>query len=218
MWIAARGRAPWQGIAPEQGRLIFQAYRQSMQDAEGDGLALARYGGQVTIYKPRGEHAVVRIRPWQTLPEVAAFITQITNPQDVRPALVLSGSPEHPSPMGIAAIDCDYDPEKDRREAAAERRDRLRDNCAAAGAAVFYRSSGGHGFHALFLLAPETGLLHQRQTFPHGPGIAVETFLSGARRMLTVRLDQPLANAAAGHRLPAITPPQLAELVRKALA
>ena len=220
MWIAARGRAPWQGVAPDQGRLISQAYRQSMPDAGGDGLALARYGGQVTVYRPQGEHAVVRIRPWQTLPEVTAFITGITNPQEVRPALVLSGSPEHPSPMGLAAIDCDYDPEMDQTQAAAERRDRLRELCAAAGAAV-YQSSGGHGFHALFLLSPETGLLHRRQTrriCPRAPGLAVETFLSGARRMLTVRLDQPLANAADRHRLPAVTPPQLAELVRKALA
>ena len=222
MWLAVRGRMPWQGVAPERGRLVRQAWRQSMEDAgapDGDGLKLARYGGLTQGDNPQGETGVIRIRPWAPLCEIERFIAGLPPAQQVRPALALAGSAAYPSPLGLLAIDCDYEPAEDETGQAGAMRDRLRRDCAAAGAPV-YGSSGGHGFHALFLLEAERPPLHRRQN-KQTPvtlrGLAAETFLSGAGKMLTVRLDRPLANAEDGRRLPRTTARQAAELVRRAL-
>lgn len=222
LWLAARGQGPWQGAARENGRLVTQAYRQSLRDEDapdGNGLKLAREGGIINLKYPHPPDAAIRLRPWQTLAEVQEFIAGLGPVPGLRPAIALAGDVRHPAPLGLLALDCDYDPARDPDGAAARLRDELRRRCAAAGAPVF-ESSGSHGFHALFTLEPETGPQYPRQNrqWPAKvQGITVETFLSGARRMLTVRVDKPLANAADENPLPAITPRRAAELVRKAL-
>lgn len=224
MWLAAKGKAPWQGLALDQGRLTAQAYRQSMDDREApgkDGLRLARYGGAATTLQPSGERKTTRIRPWGSLSEIEEFIAGLKSGREaVSPALALAGSPRMPAPMALLAVDCDYRPAKDPDGAGAEARLRLRTRCAAAGAAVF-RSSGGHGFHALFLLAPEADPHRPRQSrtgAPGAPGISAETFLSGSRRMLSLRLDQPLANGGDAVRLPLISAEQADEMIQAAFS
>ena len=223
MWIAARGNAPWQGLALDQGRLADQAYWQSMDDLEapgGDGLAFARYGGVAAVIRPSGETAAIRIRPWAPLPEIREFIAWLNFREPARPAIALAGSPKTSSPMSLLAIDCDYHPENDPDGAGAQARLRLRKLCAAEGAPVF-ASSGGHGFHASFLLAPEanpSSPRHRRAGAPKAQGICAETFLSGSRRMLSVRLDKPLANSGDAARMPLITAGQSEDLIKTAFS
>ena len=162
------------------------------QSISGD-FPTARFGGH---------SGPVRIIPWRPYLKALEGVKVVKQREPakelVKPALCFGGNAEYPYPLDVGVLDCDYKPANDPMGIGARGRDELLARCQQAGMPCFY-SNSGNGFHALFRYNPAELLRTKgKEERKLGPGLSVDLFYPGVRRLAVVNVHKPVGGKPKG--------------------
>ena len=209
IWIAGWSeKKPWQ----QTRRGNPWAFRQSLAPQDGD-LVVARFGGDGTQRLQGGGSMPIRVMPWSDLADIEDRIARQPNPTGIYPCLALSGSADYPHPTDCLIIDLDYKPDAD-TGAGRLFRAAMAQAMREAGAPMF-ASTSGTGWHAVLRMSPDYLLTVKhlgavvrypaREAENIGGSAFAEIFPAGTRRLILLRLGNPMANTDPTQFIPRVS-------------